>query len=247
MDKRVSISIAILIPLLLTCLGVLGVLFVWRSMHAEADVALRVPGEDQRPAKQAPVQTVLLTGKLTQFTGKPSELPGTWTRFRGESFDNVSVALNPVSVDLAETWPESGPPQLWTIDVGEGFSGASIYQGCVYFMDYDRDAEEESIRCVSLDTGEDIWKYAYPIKIKRWHGMSRTVPTVTDDYIVAMGSKCHVTCLSTKTGELLWNLDLVADYGTTVPQWYTSQCPLVEDGKAIIAPGGTCPGHGRGL
>jgi outer membrane protein assembly factor BamB len=129
---------------------------------------------------------------------------------------------------------------LWSIETGEGFAGAAIHGGCVYFMDYDRDTTEESIRCVSLDTGEDIWRYAYVNKIKRNHGMTRTVPTVTDDFIVAMGSLCRVTCLNTRTGELLWTLDLVKDYGASVPLWYTSQCPLVDDDKAIIAPGGSC-------
>jgi len=69
--------------------------------------------------------------------------------------------------------------------------------------------------------------------------MSRTVPAVTDDFVVAMGSKCHVTCLNRKTGELLWTLDLVKDFGTEVPQWYTSQCPLIDEGKVILAPGGS--------
>ncbi len=33
--------------------------------------------------------------------------------------------------------------------------------------------------------------------------------------------------------------DLVREFKTKVPQWYTAQCPIIEDGKAIIAPAGT--------
>ena len=76
------------------------------------------------------------------------------------------------------------------------------------------------------------------MKIKRDHGMSRTVPAVTDKYVVTLGPKGHVTCLDSKTGEFRWMLNLVKEYGTTIPQWYTAQCPLIDDGKAIIAPAG---------
>ena len=40
------------------------------------------------------------------------------------------------------------------------------------------------------------------------------------------------------TGELLWGLDLVRQYGTTVPPWYAGQCPLIDNGAVILAPGG---------
>ena len=237
MDKRARISIALSIPLILAAAGILGVFTLWKSIHAVSNAEVRLPGQDQRPAKTHSAEDAQpVTGKLVRLSGKASDIPGSWPRFRGPGFDAISTEATP----LADTWPETGPEVLWSLETGEGFAGAAIHGGCVYLMDYDRDTTEESIRCYSLETGDEIWRYAYVLKIKRWHGMSRTVPVVTDDFIVAMGSKCHVTCLSTRTGELLWMLDLVKDYGATVPQWYTSQCPLVDQGKAIIAPGGTC-------
>jgi len=33
-------------------------------------------------------------------------------------------------------------------------------------------------------------------------------------------------------------LNLAGQFNTKVPQWYTAQCPLIEDGRAIIAPAG---------
>jgi outer membrane protein assembly factor BamB len=33
-------------------------------------------------------------------------------------------------------------------------------------------------------------------------------------------------------------MDLVKDYGTTVPDWYAGQCPLIDGDVAILAPGG---------
>jgi len=108
----------------------------------------------------------------------------------------------------------------------------------VYLLDYDRDNKADVIRCMSLADGNDIWRYSYPVKVKRNHGMSRTVPVVTDEYLVALGPKCHVTCLDPVTGGFKWMINLVGEFNTTVPQWYAGQCPLIVDDKAIIAPGG---------
>jgi outer membrane protein assembly factor BamB len=37
----------------------------------------------------------------------------------------------------------------------------------------------------------------------------------------------------------VWGIDLVREYGTKVPGWYTGQCPLIDNGLAIIAPAGS--------
>ena len=122
--------------------------------------------------------------------------------------------------------------------MGEGYAGAAVLNGRVYLMDYDRDKKQDALRCLSLADGREIWRYAYPVSVKRNHGMSRTVPAVTDKLVVAMGPKCHVVCLDPATGELRWGLDLVRQYGTTVPPWYAGQCPLIDNGAVILAPGG---------
>jgi outer membrane protein assembly factor BamB len=127
---------------------------------------------------------------------------------------------------------------LWKIEVGEGHAGAAVSNGRVYLLDYDRQKQADALRCLSLADGREIWRYSYPVKVKRNHGMSRTVPTVTDKYVVTLGPKCHVMCLDAKTGEFRWGLDLVNDFGATVPPWYAAQCPLIDNGRAILAPGG---------
>jgi outer membrane protein assembly factor BamB len=47
-----------------------------------------------------------------------------------------------------------------------------------------------------------------------------------------------VTCLDAATGEERWKIDLVREYGTTVPQWYAGQCPFIDGTRVILAPGG---------
>ncbi len=226
--------IAKVIPIAFGIIGVV-LLYVWLSADAAIDLTERVPpAQEARQTQPGEGDAIKIEGKLVKFDGVPAEIPGAWPRFRGSNFDAISTE----ETTLATTWSTEGPQVLWSIDVGEGFAGAAIFSGRVYILDYDREQQADVIRCLSLEDGKDIWKYAYPIKIKRWHGMSRTVPAVTEKYVVTIGPKCHVTCLDSMTGEFRWMYNLVREFNTKVPQWYTAQCPLIEDGKAIIAPAG---------
>lgn len=95
------------------------------------------------------------------------------------------------------------------------------------------------MRCLSLADGKDIWRLSYPVKIKPDHGVSRTVPAVTDKYVVSLGPKCHVVCLDAVSGKFRWGVDLVSRYQTEVPLWYAGQCPIIDGDRVIVAPGGT--------
>jgi len=38
--------------------------------------------------------------------------------------------------------------------------------------------------------------------------MSRTIPAVTENYVVTIGPKCHVMCVDAESGEFKWAIDL---------------------------------------
>ena len=222
------------IPVVLVIVGSVS-MCLWLSGDAGEELEVRLPradgrgevlGGDSEPNK--------IAGELVKFDGVPADLAGAWPRFRGADLDGIGKE----AVTPARTWSEQGPDVLWSIELGEGYASAAVLAGRVYIIDYDHEKDADAIRCLSLADAKEIWRYSYPMKAKRWHGMSRTVPTVTDKYLVAMGPKCHVTCLDSMTGEFRWMFNLVKEFKTKIPQWYTAQCPLIEDGKAIIAPGG---------
>ena len=228
-------TVAKTLPIGLAILGVI-LLCVWLGSDAAKDLKERLPGEDNRTKTLIEEdEPVKITGRLVKYDGVPAELPGAWPRFRGPNCDAISSDAN---ITLARSWPDNGPKVLWSVDVGEGYAGAAVLAGRVYVLDYDQENKADAVRCLSLDDGKEIWRYSYDVKIKRFHGMSRTVPAVTEKHIVTIGPKCHVTCLDSMTGQFRWMLNLVREYGTKVPQWYTAQCPLIEDGKVIIAPAG---------
>lgn len=214
-------------------LGVLA--YVWASSVPAGNVPLRLPVADAGGAADARGESPLARATLTLGPGVAADLPGSWPGFRGSNRD--AVAADPTS--LADSWPAAGPHKLWSIDVGEGYAGAAVLNGRVYLMDYDREAQTDALRCLSLADGREIWRFSYPLPVKRNHGMSRTVPAVTPTHVVALGPKCQVCCLDAVTGETRWVIDLVREYGTSVPAWYAGQCPLIDGDRVILAPSGS--------
>jgi len=229
------IFLTFLLPLAVAVLG-LGAIVVWMVAVPAPPLVRRVPGLDRpvQPIKKESEKHEL-SGTLMTLDGKPSSISGEWPRFRGPNLDAI---WEDPSVTLARSWPPEGPRRIWSIEVGEGFAAAAVKDGRVYMIDYDREKEEDVVRCLSLDDGRDIWQFRYHNTVKRNHGMSRTIPTVTDKYVVTIGPKCHVACLNRLTGEKYWLIDMAERWGATVPPWYTGQCPLVENDRVILAPGG---------
>ncbi len=131
--------------------------------------------------------------------------------------------------------------------MGEGFAAAAVSQGRVYVLDHVRDAAPRGIdrsadvlRCLSLDDGRELWHNGYPVVVPPHHGMSRTIPAVAGGCVVSLGPQCQVACWDAAGGKAHWLIDLVLDYGATVPPWYAGQCPLIDaaNDRLILAPGG---------
>ncbi|TAJ11606.1 hypothetical protein DMA11_16255 [Marinilabiliaceae bacterium JC017] len=220
---------------LLMVLG-LTVFTFWLIYDPVKNFTRNIPGMDNRPKGEAGAGEAVQIGRHFQVYGEHSSvLTGKWSQFRGAQSDNISKE----NVRLISQWGQNGPKVEWQVDLGEGHAAPAVYNGMVYLLDYDEARKADALRCFSLETGAELWRRWYHVHVKRNHGMSRTVPAVNDKYIVTIGPKCQVMCVDRMSGDYLWGIDLVKEYNTEVPFWYTGQCPVIEDNVAIIAPGGT--------
>lgn len=223
-----------MIPGVVAAVGIVLV-SLWLRVGTIDGLALRTPGMD-RPKKPLPTEPLVppVAGEPIASDGKPSEVTGAWPWFRGPNLDGISDD----GVRLARPDPEWAPEVLWTIELGRGHAGAAVAAGRVFVLDYDTAAEADTMRCLSLDDGREVWRNSYPVAVVDNHGMSRTVPAVIGDCVVSIGPRCHVACWDMRTGECRWLLDMVLRYRTTVPEWYTGQCPLIDGDRVILAPAG---------
>jgi outer membrane protein assembly factor BamB len=229
------------IILVLIALVFPGVLFWWLIAPSSYRVVERVPGLDNRPPQRQISDSIIIGEFLDTFSIANEIIPGSWPRFRGSDFDNISKDPAP----LAEMWDTSGPPIMWKITLGEGYAGPAVLNGRVYVLDYNEKRKADMLRCFSLKSGDELWRRWYNVEFKRNHGYSRTIPAVTDKYVVTIGPRSHVMCVNPIDGKLLWSLDLEKEYGIPgtvkgkiTPEFYSGQCPLIDNEMAIIAPGG---------
>ncbi len=214
------------------------VVVIWYlSLTPSTIITLQVPGLDNAPAGKATrAGRVSIGANFQRSDSVSSDLKGKWPRFRGFDYNNI---IHDPALPSNFITPDKTLEILWSVDLGEGHAGPAIYNGMVYILDYDEQTRSDALRCLSLETGKELWRRWYPVSIKRNHGYSRTVPAVTDSFVVTMGPNCHVMAVGRHTGNLLWGLDLARDYGTKVPMWFTGQCPLIVGNTAILAPGGS--------
>jgi outer membrane protein assembly factor BamB len=237
--------LAVGIPALVAAAGTVGVMLWLRTKPDVGTIESRQPQPEPAPGTQA-AKTEAAAGAPKAASPRAAPTPavpgqtapavaGSWPGFRGARRDNVSTDSPP----LARSWGPQGPPRLWSVQLGEGYAAPCIVNSRVYLLDYDHAARADRLRCWALATGQELWSQAYACDVKRNHGMSRTVPATDGKVVVTLGPKCNVMCCDAQSGQVRWELDLVSQFGATVPDWYAGQCPLIDQGRAILAPGGT--------
>jgi outer membrane protein assembly factor BamB len=234
-DRRSIVIITLIVVLS-------GTVLLWWILKVQPlALSERVPGMDDRPKSEAKSETVIIGQFFDTLADMDKIVAGDWPRFRGTDFDNI----NKDTTLLAESWDTSGPAIIWRTTLGEGYAGPAVHNGRVYLLDYNERKKADALRCFSLSSGKELWRRWYYVDLKRNHGYSRTIPSVTDKYLVTIGPRSHVMCVDPITGKMLWSIDLEKEFGIPgtekgriTPDFYTGQCPLIDDDIAVIAPGG---------
>lgn len=161
-----------------------------------------------------------------------------WPRYRGARQDGTSSETG-----LLAAWPEEGPPEIWRVPLGDGYSGISVADDRVYTQ-FGADGDELA---VSLDagTGREIWRVRIDAdRPDSQGGGPRSTPTVDDDLVYVLSARGKLAALKAANGGFVWRVDLVKEHGARVPQWGVSTSPLVEGDLLLIDAGGR---NDRGL
>src|SRR5680860_258882 len=136
------------INIVLSAIGIIGFFFLfwWLNNDPTDKFTVSLEGADNRGKGVAFVQNVNIGEHFEEFSSDYTVLNETWPRFRGEDFDNISKS----KVKLLEKFGAEGPKILWSMELGEGHSGAAIWKGLAYILDYNEKERADKLRCVSL-------------------------------------------------------------------------------------------------
>lgn len=130
-------------------------------------------------------------------------------------------------------------PRVWSVPVGEGYSGPAVADGRVYLTDRIHADGTERVLCVDAETGKEIWKHEYPVRYTvSYPAGPRATPVINEGRVYTIGAEGHMFCFDAKTGDVIWKKEFQKDFGTKLPNWGMAAAPLVDGDKLITLVGG---------
>lgn len=163
-----------------------------------------------------------------------------WPRFLGPDTTGVSRELN-----LQLDWPDSGPVELWRLPLGAAYSApVALGERLVVFH---RLADEEVLDCLNTESGELLWRFAYPtdyVDQLGFNGGPRSSPAIDGDRVYSFGAEGVLSCVDLASGSLFWQRDLHEEYGVPQNFFGVGVSPVIEGNLILLNLGGP---QGAGL
>ncbi len=160
----------------------------------------------------------------------PRPAPADWDQWRGPKRDGVSTETD------WKVWGAEGPKQAWRAQIGRGYSAVAVTDGLVYSLG--NDGTQDTVWCLSADTGAVVWRHDYPCGTDREYPGPRATPSVDGKVVYSLSRKGHLFALDARKGSVLWQKDVSRDPGAALPKWDFAGSPLVI-GDALVLNAGT--------
>lgn len=168
-----------------------------------------------------------------------------WTQYRGNAGDGVSHER------VLASWPTEGPKRLWTAKTQAGFS--SIVTGGGKLFTIIGRPEDGKLRevCVAMDaqTGQELWSTITGLAKYTGGGDTgaegnnggdgpRSTPALNGDKVYVYSAQMVLSCLDSATGKIVWNKDIVQEFGGKNIGWESAMSPVVDGNLVFVAGGG---------
>lgn len=168
-----------------------------------------------------------------------------WPQWRGPDRTGISEESG-----WLVNWPTAGPAVLWKKDVGIGCSSLSTLDGRLYTMGNvnptagdgrrrDDPNDKDVVWCLDAETGEEIWKYEYPMNLQpqSYEGGPGATPTLDGERVYTISKDGLVLALDADTGEKVWSREAKKDWGGERLNWGFNTSPLVHGERLILSAG----------
>lgn len=178
----------------------------------------------------------LLLG-TTLLAGGQSSTVTDWPQWRGPNRDGVSTESG-----LMSQWPESGPDRLWqTLGLGAGYGSMAVAGDRIYLQMLV--GEQSAVASLDRADGRLIWSRALGRTLRNREGPGpRGTPTVDGDRLYVLTESGDLVCLEADDGSIVWQLNILREFGGRNISWLISESPLVDGDMVIVTPGGSDAG-----
>lgn len=158
----------------------------------------------------------------------PEERDGQdWPNWRGPDANGVSTE---------DGWADQGSSTaLWRAEAGIGHSAVTVVGDRVYVLGFDDAKSEDNLRCLDIETGEQVWTYSYPAELNAvgHGGGTLTTPTVRGNRVYVSSRKGVIRCLDAANGAVLWCKTVAKDLGLKGTEYGFAASPLLVDDLLI--------------
>lgn len=148
-----------------------------------------------------------------------------WPQYRGPDRTGIVTEKN-----LAQTWPEEGPRELWRAKTGIGWASPIAVDGKVYTFSLADD--KEVLEAFDAKSGKSLWKQDAPSTYSGQYAGTRCTPVIEGPRIYTYGSGCQFIARNLADGKPIWTLDVLEQTGGAPKDFGNSSNPLI-DGNVI--------------
>jgi outer membrane protein assembly factor BamB len=169
---------------------------------------------------------------LTDAAGQGA--PGLdWPQWRGPERNGISRETG-----LAPRWPAAGPPLAWSAsNLGSGY-GSMAVSGARVFVQGLR-GRESIVTSLNRADGKAVWTRAIGTGGNNDQGPGpRGTPTVDGDRVYVLTESGDLAALRVHDGSVLWQRNILRDFGARNIPWLISESPLIDGNNVIVTPGG---------
>lgn len=177
------------------------------------------------------IVVVVFAGLIGVVAGQ--NRPADWQQWRGPNRDGV-VASSAVPA----SWPERLTPK-WKVEVGLGYATPLVVDDRIFV--FSRQADNEVMSALAPESGEVIWRRAYPAIFTMHTAAARhgpgpkSTPVFSSGKVFSIGMTGVVTAFDAATGRQVWQKP-----GSPIVPTFTTHAfsPLVDRGLVVFHVGG---------
>lgn len=125
---------------------------------------------------------------------------------------------------LAEKWPETGPPVLWSRPLGTGHSAILADEGRLYTMYRAGNGRakqgpweaEETVVAMDAASGKTLWEHKYPSRREDFSfgAGPHSTPLIVGNRLFTIGTNKQMFAFDKATGKVLWSRDFIKEFNS---------------------------------
>jgi outer membrane protein assembly factor BamB len=146
---------------------------------------------------------------------------------------------------LAREWPPAGPPILWRVTVGEGYSCPVVGDGRLIVSH--RLGDDLIVDARKPQDGSVVWTFKHPMKFQdgaHYDSGPRPTPVIRDGRVYVHNSDGYLACLDLKDGRKVWSRQARRDFQSSATWHGNIASPCLTEQAVILPVGGT---NGAGI